>query len=48
MNVLSTFGNKMTEDELYKIFRDAGIELDTNEELDYIKFVNYWIGIGNK
>ena len=48
MNVLSTFGNVMTEDEIYKIFRDAGIELDNNEELDYIKFVNFWIGIGNK
>ena len=42
--VLSSFGNIMTEDEIYKIFRDAGIELDNNEELDYIKFVNFWIG----
>ena len=42
--VLSSFGNIMTEDEIYKIFRDAGIELDNNEELDYSKFVNFWIG----
>ncbi len=42
--VLSTFGNTMSEDEIYKIFREAGIELDNNEELDYIKFVNFWIG----
>ncbi len=42
--VLSSFGNIMTENEIYKIFRDAGIELDNNEELDYIKFVNFWIG----
>ena len=42
--VLSSFGNIMNEDEIYKIFRDAGIELDNNEELDYIKFVNFWIG----
>ncbi len=42
--VLSSFGNIMNEDEIYKIFREAGIELDNNEELDYIKFVNFWIG----
>ena len=43
-NVLSTFGNVMTDDEINNIFRAAGIDKDDNEDIDYIKFINYWIG----
>ena len=41
---LSTFGEIMTEEEMYKIFREAGININTDEEIDYIKFINFWIG----
>ena len=41
---LSTFGDIMTEEEMYKIFREAGININTDEEIDYIKFINFWIG----
>ena len=41
---LSTFGDIMTEEEMYKIFREAGININTDEEIDYIKFLNFWIG----
>ena len=41
---LSTFGNIMTEEEMFNIFREAGIRIDTEEEIDYIKFINFWIG----
>ena len=44
IKVLSSFGNIMTEDEIYNIFRAAGIEINNNEEIDYIQFVNFWIG----
>ena len=40
---LSTFGDIMTEEEMYKIFREAGININTDEEIDYIKFINFWI-----
>ena len=43
-NVLSSFGNVMTDDEINNIFRAAGIDKDDNEDIDYIKFINYWIG----
>ena len=42
--VLSSFGNVMTDDEINNIFRAAGIDQDDNEDIDYIKFINYWIG----
>ena len=29
---------------MYKIFREAGININTDEEIDYIKFINFWIG----
>ena len=41
---LSTFGDIMTEEEMYKIFREAGININTDEEINYIKFINFWIG----
>ena len=41
---LSTFGDIMTEEEMYKIFREAGININTDEEIDCIKFINFWIG----
>ena len=41
---LSTFGDIMTEEEMHKIFREAGININTDEEIDYIKFINFWIG----
>ena len=41
---LSTFGNIMTEEEMLKIFREAGIQINTEEEIDYIKFIKFWIG----
>ena len=41
---LSTFGNIMTEEEMFNIFREAGISINTEEEIDYIKFINFWIG----
>ena len=44
ITVLSSFGNIMTEEEIYNIFRTAGIDLNNNEEIDYIQFVNFWIG----
>ena len=44
IKVLSSFGNIMTEDEIYKIFKAADINLNNNEEIDYIQFVNFWIG----
>ena len=34
----------MTEDEIYNIFKAAGIDINNNEEIDYIQFVNFWIG----
>ena len=43
IKALSTFGDIMTEEEIYKIFREAGIKLTTDEEIDYIKFINFWI-----
>ena len=42
--VLSSFGNVMTDDEINNIFRAAGIDKDDKEDIDYIKFINYWIG----
>ena len=41
---LSTFGDIMTEEEMFNIFREAGINIDSEEEIDYIKFINFWIG----
>ena len=45
---LSTFGDVMTEEEMFNIFREAGIKINTEEEIDYIKFINFWIGNDNE
>ena len=44
IKVLSSFGNIMTEEEIFNIFRTAGIDLNNSEEIDYIQFINFWIG----
>ncbi len=44
IKVLSSFGNIMTEEEIYNIFKAAGIDYNNNEEIDYIQFINFWIG----
>ena len=44
IKVLSSFGNIMTEEEIINIFRTAGIDLNNTEEIDYIQFINFWIG----
>ena len=44
IKVLSTFGNVMSEDEIYNIFKAIGINPNDSEEIDYIQFVNSWIG----
>ena len=43
-NALSTFGEVMTQEEMKNIFESAGIVLDYKEEIDYIKFVDFWLG----
>ena len=45
---LSTFGDVMTEEEMFNIFREAGIKINTEEEIEYIKFINFWIGNDNE
>ena len=45
---LSTFGDVMSEEEMFNIFREAGIKINTEEEIDYIKFINFWIGNNNE
>ena len=44
VQILSSFGNVMTEDEINKIFVSAGIDPSNNKEIDYIQFINFWIG----
>ena len=41
--VLSYFGDKMTEDEIIKIFRTFGIEGNNKENIDYMQFINFLI-----
>ena len=42
---LASFGDVMTEEEMEKIFREAGININNpEEEVDYMKFINFWIG----
>ena len=42
--VLSTFGDIMTEEEMFKIFREAGIDINSEDKIDYLKFIDFWIG----
>ncbi len=44
IKALSTFGNVMTEDEIYNIFKTAGIELNSDKVINYIQFIEFWIG----
>ena len=44
IKALSSFGNIMTGDEIYNIFRAAGIEINHSEEIDYMQFINFWVG----
>ena len=41
IKALSTFGNVMTEDEIYNIFKTAGIELNSDKVIDYIQFIEF-------
>ena len=42
--ILSTFGNTMSEEEMNKIFKSAGIIMDDNKEIDYSRFIEFWLG----
>ena len=42
-SVLSCFGDKMTDEEINNIFRIAGIVQYSIDDIDYIKFISYWI-----
>ena len=42
--VLSTFGDIMTKEEMFKIFREAGIDINSEDKIDYLKFIDFWIG----
>ena len=42
--ILSSFGEIMSDEEIYNLFRSAGIEQNSNEDIDYINFINFWIG----
>ena len=41
--VLSYYGDKMTEEEINKIFLSAGIDPNSDSDIDYMKFVDFWI-----
>ena len=41
--VLSFFGDKMSEEEIINIFRAAGIDHNSDDDIDYMKFIDFWI-----
>ena len=41
--VLSYFGDKMSEDEIINIFSSAGIDYDSDDDIDYIRFIDFWV-----
>ena len=41
--VLSYFGDKMSEDEIINIFRSAGIDYNSDDDIDYIRFIDFWV-----
>ena len=41
--VLSYFGDKMTDEEIINIFRAAGIDHNSDDDIDYMKFIDFWI-----
>ncbi len=40
--ILTSFGDKMTEEEFNKIFQSVNINIDKNGFIDYINFINAW------
>ena len=40
--ILTSFGDKMTEEEFDKIFKSVNINIDKNGFIDYINFINLW------
>ena len=40
--ILTSFGDKMTEEEYNKIFQSVNINIDKNGYIDYINFINAW------
>ena len=43
--ILSTFGNTMSEYEMNSIFKSAGIIINNNnQEIDYSRFIEFWLG----
>ena len=40
--ILTSFGDKMTEEEFDKIFNSVNINIDKNGFIDYIDFINAW------
>ncbi len=41
--VLSYFGDKMSNEEIINIFRTAGIDHNSDDDIDYMKFIGFWI-----
>ena len=41
--VLSYFGDKMSDEEIINIFRAAGIDHNSDDDIDYMKFIDFWI-----
>ena len=36
------FGNKMTEEEINKIFRKANIDINNNNDFDFMQLINFF------
>ena len=41
--VLLYFGDKMSDEEINNIFRAAGIDFNSDDDIDYMKFIDFWI-----
>ena len=39
---LTHFGNKMTEEEINKIFRKANIDTNNNNDFDFMQLINFF------
>ena len=39
---LTHFGNKMTEEEINKIFRKANIDINNNNDFDFMQLINFF------
>ena len=42
--ILTNFGEKMTEEEINNILKSAYIDSNTNDEINYMQFIDFWIG----